>query len=130
MALFGFGSVVFGLGTSVFKLLFFGVFLLVLIVLAFSLIKGVGQWSRNNQAPVLNVFATIVAKREDLAYRHHNMDYTMHVSHSTSYYITFEVESGDRMEFEVSGQQYGMLVENDFGTLKFQGTRFLDFKRE
>ncbi|MDO5003967.1 MAG: DUF2500 family protein, partial [bacterium] len=37
--------------------------------------------------------------------------------------------SKDRMEFKVTGRQYGMLAEGDFGKLKFQGTRFLDFTR-
>lgn len=55
----------------------------------------------------------------------------MPVSHSTStsYYVTFEVESGDRMELHVSGSEYGMLAEGDYGQLTFQGTRYLDFVR-
>ncbi|GAY78183.1 hypothetical protein NBRC111894_3737 [Sporolactobacillus inulinus] len=39
----------------------------------------------------------------------------------THYYATFEVESGDRIEFEVSGLEYGML--------DFQGTRYLGYQR-
>ena len=31
----------------------------------------------------------------------------------TSYYVTFQVESGDRMELSVSGREYGMLAEGD-----------------
>lgn len=48
---------------------------------------------------------------------------------STSYYATFQVESGDRMELPVSGEQYGMLAEGDMGKLTFQGTHFLSFER-
>jgi hypothetical protein len=33
------------------------------------------------------------------------------------------------MEFAVSGNQYGMIAEGDFGRLTFQGTRFLSFER-
>ena len=40
---------------------------------------------------------------------------------------TFQVESGDRMEFSVSGREYGLLVEGDTGRLTFQGTRSLGF---
>ena len=47
----------------------------------------------------------------------------------TSYYVTFQVESGDRMEFSVSGAEYGMLIEGDRGRLSFQGTRYLGFER-
>ena len=48
---------------------------------------------------------------------------------SSSFYVVFEVQSGDRMEFHVSRQQYGQLIEGDFGNLVFQGTRFIEFQR-
>ncbi len=48
----------------------------------------------------------------------------------TDYYLTFEVESGDRMEFEVEGEEYGLLAEGDRGILNFQGTRYLGFERK
>ncbi|MBD5156664.1 MAG: DUF2500 domain-containing protein, partial [Butyrivibrio sp.] len=47
----------------------------------------------------------------------------------TSYYVTFQVESGDRIELRVSTQEYGMLAEGDFGRLSFQGMRYLGFER-
>ena len=53
----------------------------------------------------------------------------MHSTTSTSYYVTFQFESGDRSEFSLSGSQYGMLAENDTGMLTFQGTRYLGFER-
>lgn len=70
---------------------------------------------------------TVVAKRTNVS-RHHT-DNTM--SHTfTTYYATFQVESGDRMELEVDGSDYGMLVEGDTGKLSFQGTRYLGFERK
>ena len=69
----------------------------------------------------------LVAKRMNVS-RHHT-DNTM--SHTfTTYYATFQVESGDRMELEVDGSDYGMLVEGDTGKLSFQGTRYLGFERK
>ena len=53
-----------------------------------------------------------------------------HTHAATSYYATFQVESGDRMEFEISDMEYGMLAEGDSGELTFQGTRYLNFRRE
>ena len=50
-------------------------------------------------------------------------------SSHTSYYVTFEFESKDRTEFRVNGKEYGMIAEGDYGKLKFQGTRFLEFNR-
>ena len=48
---------------------------------------------------------------------------------STSYYVTFELENGGRMELSVKGSEYGMLVEGDTGALSYQGTRYLGFER-
>ena len=45
------------------------------------------------------------------------------------YYVTFQTERGDRMEFQVSGTEYGMFAEGDTGRLTFQGTRYLAFER-
>lgn len=54
-----------------------------------------------------------------------------HVGHGhTTYYVTFEVASGDRMELNITGQEYGLLVEGDWGDLTFQGTRYLGFQRK
>jgi len=48
-------------------------------------------------------------------------DNMMHSS-STSYYATFEVESGNRMEFHISVHEYIQLAENDYDKLTFLGT--------
>jgi hypothetical protein len=94
-------------------------------------IKGANQWKYNNAQPVLTVEARIVGKRADVStYRHNDSDNIGHHHHSsTTYYVTFEVESGDRMEFKLAANEYGMLVEGDLGSLTFQGTRYLGFNR-
>jgi hypothetical protein len=60
---------------------------------------------------------------------HTDTDTFNHGHTTTTYYITFEVEGGSRMEFKVKGQEYGLLAEGDIGKLKFQGTRYLGFER-
>ena len=67
----------------------------------------------------------MVAKRTNVSHHHHDT----HMSTSTSYYVTFQVESGDRLELRMSGRDYGMLAEGDDGKLSFQGTRYLGFER-
>jgi len=62
-------------------------------------------------------------------HRHNGAGNHHHYHTSTSYYVTFQVESGDRMELHVAGEEYGMLIEGDSGKLSFQGTRFLGFER-
>mgnify|MGYP000784206328 FL=1 len=51
------------------------------------------------------------------------------MSTDTTYYVTFQVESGDRMELSVDDSEYGMLVEGDEGKLTFQGSRYLGFEQ-
>ena len=54
--------------------------------------------------------------------------YSSHTS--TTYFITFEFESEDRLEFRVSDKEFGMLAEEgDKGTLTIQGIRYIDFTR-
>jgi hypothetical protein len=110
-----------------FSFLFPIVFLFILGVFAAILMKGIGQWNKNNHAPRLSVPATVVAKRTNVSHRSGS---SHHVSStSTTYYVTFEVESGDRMELCLPGTEYGLLIEGDVGTLSFQGTRYLHFER-
>ena len=95
-----------------------------------------GQWNKNNQSPRLTVPASVTAKRTNVSrHQHANAgDVTgthgFHSASTTSYYVTFQVESGDRMELSVTGREYGMLSEGDAGRLSFQGTRYLGFERQ
>ena len=117
---------------AIFPIIFSLMFLLVFGVVIFGLIKGISQWNKNNHSPRLTVPATVVAKRTNVSHHHHNhgVDHVgHHTSTSTSYYVTFQVDSGDRMELHMTGQEYGMLVEGDKGYLTFQGTRYLGFER-
>lgn len=91
---------------------------LVIGVFIYIFIKGISQWGKNNSSPMLSVPAVAVSKR---IYNAHE--------HASQYYVTFQFESGDRTEFSVNGRQFGMIAEQDFGKLTFQGTRFISFER-
>ena len=120
----------FTFGFGVFGVMFTIVFLLVIGMFIAAAVRGVGQWNKNNNSPRLTVPATVVAKRTNVSRSHHGGANGHHHHHtSTSYYVTFEVESGDRMELHVAGHAYGMLIEGDRGNLSFQGTRYLGFER-
>ena len=113
----------FGVTFSIMQIMVPVMFVLVFGIIIVTMVRGVGEWNKNNQSPKLTVPVTVVAKRSDV---HRGIE-TMHTF--TSYYVTFKVESGDRMEFEVSDMEYGMLAEGDRGMLTFQGTRYLSFQR-
>ena len=128
----GFG---FDIGFGLFDVMFAVVFLLVISVFIVVFVKGISQWNKNNHSPRLTVPATVVSKRADISHHHHanagdaTGAHGYHTSTSTSYYVTFQVESGDRMELHMSGSEYGLLIEGDRGNLTFQGTRYLGFER-
>ena len=124
----GFGGMMFNIVPII---VIFG-FIIVFGIIIVRLIQGANQWKRNNESPILTVDAIIVTKRADVHHYHHNTETsnTHHMSSSTTYYATFEVASGDRLEFQIRDSEYGMLAENDTGKLTFQGTRFLGFVRD
>ena len=114
-----------------FEIIFFLMFFLITGMIVFAIVQGLRQWNRNNRSPRLTVEAEVVAKRTEVTHHHHNSGSGMGHSHSTTwYYATFQVASGDRMEFAVGGGEYGLLAEGDRGQLTFQGTRYLGFERE
>lgn len=109
-----------------FFFLFFAVWLMMFVGIVG---KNIVEWGKNNSSPRLSVDALVVSKRTGThTHTHHHGGHVSH-SHTHSYHVTFEVASGDRMELRMSGKEYGMLAEGDFGVLSFQGTRYLGFVR-
>ena len=123
---FGFGfDTAFGFG----QVFIFAVFAIIIVSFIVAAVKGIGTWHKNNNSPRLTVDASVVSKRQNTDVHHHNNNGTMHTSSSTTYYVTFQFDSGDRLELCVSGGEYGLLAEGDVGELTFQGTRYLGFDR-
>ena len=96
------------------------IFIIVFGFIIFSIISSIKQGIKNNNSPLLTVPAKVTSKRIHVQGDHSR----------TTYYVTFEVQSGDRMELIVDGKEYGMLVEKDLGLLSFQGTRYISFERQ
>lgn len=123
----GFGNIMFRIVPVIVMIGFVFVFGTIIV----RSIQGVKQWKRNNASPVLTVDATMLTKRTNVHHYAYNagtdsIDYALS---STIYYATFEVESGERLEFKIHNTEYGMLIENDIGKLTFEGTRYLGFER-
>ena len=103
---------------QVFNILFAIIFFCVLGTMVYIFVKNIST---------LTVTAKIVAKRTKVFHNQQSDGFS--TTTSTSYYVTFEVKSGDRMELSVAGKEYGQMAEGDVGELSFQGTRFLGFER-
>jgi hypothetical protein len=84
------------------------------------------NWSYNISQPRIAAQATVITKRTHFSTNHSSDNF--HSSHTT-YYITFEFTTGDRKEFPVKENDYGLLREDDSGVLTFQGNKFVGFQR-
>ena len=110
----------FGIMGAIFPILFLAIFGLVFGMIVSTLVKQ-GKTNRKNDAsPRLTTEATVVTKRTHVRGDHAH----------TTYFATFQFESGDRLELEIPRDKFGYIVEGDNGKLHFQGTRFLDFQRQ
>ena len=108
------------------------IFFLVFGIIIVTLIRSLLEWNKNNNSPKIAVEAKVVAKTVNISrshHHHHNTHMHTHTTTSSTYYITFEFETGDRMELHVPRSEYGMIVEGDQGKLTFQGTRYISFER-
>lgn len=119
----------FGMGFGFLGVIYIIIFLLVIGFFIVIFARIIGQKRQNDRSPRLTVSATVVSKRGDVTVNHHDHDGMHHHTTSTTYYATFQVQSGDRMELPVPATEYGLLIEGDEGDLTFQGTRFLSFDR-
>lgn len=112
---------------AVFPILFIIMFVFVFGLIIVQFAKAAKQKQRDDRSPVLTVDAKIVAKRTDVK-RIVNGENNVG-RHISTYYATFEFESGDRLELLIPSEEYGYLVEGDPGKLTFQGSRFILFDR-
>ena len=110
----------FGWFDFLFPIMFVAVFGIILGTIVSSLVKNRKQERKNDASPRLSSEATVVTKRTHVRGDHAH----------TTYFATFQFESGDRLELEIPRDRFGYLVEGDRGKLHFQGTRFLDFERQ
>ena len=106
-------------------LLVFGGFVVAIVVSVFAtvIVKGVGQWLRNNASPVVTTSARVVTKRGEV----HGG--TGESRAQTAYFATFEMPSGERCELALPARESGLIAEGDTGQLTYQGTRFKGFAR-
>ncbi|GGN90819.1 DUF2500 domain-containing protein [Saccharibacillus kuerlensis] len=87
-----------------------------------TIIKSMREKRNNNAAGVSTLPARVFGKRTE-------MQGGGEFRVRTVYHVAFELETGERKEFEVSGEQYGIIGEDDRGMLTFKGTRFEQFDR-
>lgn len=111
---------------KIFPIIFCVTLLGILLPIIFVFIRNVSEWFSNNNLPIEEIDAKVISKRQ--TFNRITQD-IMHFHTRTDHYITFEFKNGQRKEFYVSGDIYGLVKEQDFGKLEFQGTKYIDFER-
>ena len=106
-------------GMEGFTLLFAAIAIFVLAVIGIVWVKLFLQWRANEAAPLVGVDAMVVSQRARLS-NNPGLDRSL-------CWVTFEEPSGERLELQVSRQDFERLGEGDRGTLVHQGTRFKGF---
>lgn len=104
------------------------IFIVFCLIMGMFIFQGV-NYAKDKSKPIQTERAKVIAKRTNVSHHHHNMNDHMHHSTSTTYYITFEFITGQRMELKVPSKQFGYIIEGDEGLLQFQGRLFVSFER-
>lgn len=107
------------------------VFLLMFGVFLFTNIKEIHECNKNNNSPKLTIDAKVVAKRSKVTNIHREGNGLIVFNKLTSiYYVTFQIESNDKIEMLVNLKDYKIINEGDCGKLTLQGTKYISFEKE
>ena len=93
------------------------------------LIAKIAEWAQNNRAPQETVRATLIRaeKHTDTSLMPMGTDGAMMPIEDVTYSLLFQTERGETKKFSVAKRVYRAVSQGQTGTLRFQGTRFLDF---
>lgn len=109
-----------------FTIPFFLIMLLIFAVVIFgiggAIFKSVREKRKNEAAGHSASAARVFGKREEMRGGGESRI-------RTTYYLAFELDGGERKEFEVPSELYGVTAEGDRGILHFMGTKFERFER-
>lgn len=100
-------------------ILWFAMFIGIFSLIVFAIVRHFRKKAENDRMPQETLRARVVSKRTDVWGDHA----------TTSYFVTFELDTRARVEMQVKGEEFGMLAEGDEGVLTHQGTRYLGFSR-
>ena len=107
------------------------VILLSSIIIITSIIIIIVNWLKNKLSPKVVVQSTISNKymKKNNVYRQGDFAPGIHLREIITYYVTFNIESGEDIEFRVSKSKYLKLKKGNKGKLTYQGGRFIRFDR-
>lgn len=112
----------------IFTIMLFFVFLVASLGFLTVMFGSLKNWTYNNSTPILTVDAKVIGKRfKTFQDTQGFAEMIPSYNYATLYFVTFEVENEEKLEFSVTSVEYDNLVEGNDGKLSYQGTRFLEF---
>ena len=102
-----------------------GFFIIFFIFMCFIVVSGIIRYVKNEKSPVIATKARLIDKKRDF---HTHTDANGAVSTTETLYLVFGLDTGSTMRFSVGGRVYRHVPSDEWGTLTFQGTRFLRFE--
>ena len=100
-----------------------------IVVVLYRGVKSLLIWLKNSMSPAKSYPARVLGKRTETSGQvgYYGSNYG---SVDTYYFITFEFKNGERREYEVSGEEFGLVLEGDQGWVTAKGSRYEHFERE
>lgn len=95
------------------------------IFIAFIVITGVSTYIKNENSPVISTKAQLIKKHRDI---HTQTDANGVMMNNETLILIFRLDTGSELKFTVGGRVFRNAPEYEWGTLTFQGTRFLKFE--
>ena len=113
-------------GTLVKLVLLAAVVLFVIIV-----VKGLAQYHRDNQAPMLTEQAvvTYIPPVRDFHTTPYSSNRSGFFNSSSAAFVSFQLNSGEVKRFRLQKEEYERLQAGDRGMLTYQGSRFRGFSK-
>jgi hypothetical protein len=103
----------------------FGIQLIFFVILALMIFKIISTYVKNENSPVISTKAQLIKKRRTT---NTQTDANGIMTTNETLILVFELDTGSEIKFFVGGRVYRSISENEWGTLTFQGTRFLKFE--
>lgn len=99
----------------------------IVFFISFALIvfMGISRYIKNENSPVISTKAQLIKKKRDT---HTNTDANGVMSINETLILVFKLDTGSELRFTVGGRIFRNVPEYEWGTLTFQGTRFLKFQ--
>jgi len=95
------------------------------IFFAFIIFLSASRYIKNENSPIISTKAQLIKKKRDV---YTNTDSNGVMTTNETLILKFELDTGSELKFTVGVRVFRNIPEHEWGTLTFQGTRFLKFE--